>query len=85
MQNGALTPIVQAQLGMDVAGMLASRYAWVNVIVEAALTQNRDAFLHALTIDGSVDSLATVEALGADLWTHTTSYIDATTNGEGQS
>jgi hypothetical protein len=65
--------------------MLASRYAWVNVIVEAALTQNRDAFLHALTIDGSVDSLATVEALGAELWAHTTSYIDATTNGEGQS
>jgi hypothetical protein len=65
--------------------MLASRYVWVNVIVEASLTQNRYAFLHGLIIDGSVASLATVEALGADLWTHTTSYIDATTNGEGQS
>ena len=83
MQNGALTPIVQAQLGMDVAGMLASRYAWVNTIVEAALTQNRDAFLHALIIDGSVASLADVNTMGVALWEHTTSYIDNTTNGRG--
>ena len=85
MAKGIPTPIPQPPLGHATAGMLASRYAWVHVIVEAALTQNRDAFMHALTIDGSVDSLATVEALGADLWAHTTSYIDATTNGEGQS
>ncbi|MFM2309296.1 MAG: alpha-galactosidase [Chloroflexota bacterium] len=84
MQNGMLTPLVQAPLGPAAAGMLASRYAWVNLIVEAALTQNRDAFLQALIIDGSVASLQDVYAMGTALWTHTTSYIDTTTNGRGK-
>ncbi len=83
MTTGKPTPIPQRPLGHATAGMLASRYAWVNVIVEAALHADRDAFLHALTIDGSVDSLAAVEAMGSALWTHTTGYIDASTNGKG--
>lgn len=84
MHNGVFTPLVQAPLGPAAAGMLASRYAWVDMIVEAALTQNRDAFFQALIIDGSVASLPDVYAMGAALWTHTTSYIDTTTNGRGK-
>ena len=76
MVNGRLTPITQAPLGVAAAGMLASRYAWVDAVVYAALQRDKAAFLHALIIDGAVGSLADVHALGTALWDHTTQYID---------
>lgn len=74
--DGRLTPLTQAPLGIAAAGMLASRYAWVDAIVDASVRKDKEAFLHALIIDGAVGSMADVHAMGSALWHHTTQYID---------
>ena len=77
MQYNSVVPVRQPALGPTCGGMLASRYAWVDAIVYAAIHKDRDAFVHALIIDGYVDSLTQATALGDALWQHTTRYIDA--------
>lgn len=71
---GVLEPVAQAPLGAGLSGMLASRYAWVEAIVEAAVRRDFDAFVAALIIDGYVDSVTQAQQLGRELWTHTWSY-----------
>ena len=69
-----LEPIPQPGLGPTLAGMLASRYSWVEAIVAAAVHHDRDAFFNALIIDGYVESLAIAQRLGDELLEHTWSY-----------
>lgn len=77
MEYNGVVPVQQPALGPACGGMLASRYAWVDAIVYAAIHRDRDAFRHALIIDGYVDSLPQAQTLGDALWQHTTRYIDA--------
>ena len=77
MEYNSVVPVQQPALGPACSGMLASRYAWVDAIVYAAVHKDRDAFIHALVIDGYVDSLTQANALGDELWHHTTRYLDA--------
>lgn len=69
-----LEPIPQPGLGPTLAGMLASRYSWVEAIVAAAVHHYSDAFVNALIIDGYVESLAIAQRLGDELSEHTWSY-----------
>lgn len=62
-----LVPVPQKPLPAGTAGTLASRFAWVEVVVEAALEGRRDKFVQALVIDGSVDSLETAEKIADEL------------------
>jgi alpha-galactosidase len=54
---GGLRAIAQRPLPAGIAGTLATRLAWVETVVEAALEGSRDKFIQALVLDGSVDSL----------------------------
>jgi len=62
-----LKPIPLAPLPSGLVGTLASRFAWVETIAEAALTGNRELFVQALLIDGAVDSVQTATRLADHL------------------
>ena len=47
--------------------MLATRLAWVETVVEAALEGSRQKFVQALVLDGAVSSLAVAEQLADEL------------------
>jgi alpha-galactosidase len=57
----------QPPLPSALVGTLATRLMWVETVVEAALEGNRDKFIQALVLDGSVGSLAQAAALADDL------------------
>ncbi len=48
--------IQQAPLPRAAAGVLATRFAWVEAVAEAALEGSRDKFIQALVLDGAVQS-----------------------------
>lgn len=66
-EGNGLRPLVQPPLPPGIAGTLATRLAWVETVVDAALEGSRDKFIQALVLDGAVDSLATATALADDL------------------
>jgi alpha-galactosidase len=70
-----LRPIAQPPLPAALVGTLATRYAWVETIVEAALEGSRAQFVQALTLDGYVISLAQAEALADDLLATHAAYL----------
>jgi alpha-galactosidase len=49
------------------AGTLATRFGWVETIVEAALEGSRQKFIQALILDGSVRNIEQVEKLADEL------------------
>lgn len=49
------------------AGALATRYQWVECIVEAALEHNREKFIQALVLDGAVNSFQQAATLADEL------------------
>jgi alpha-galactosidase len=57
MQDGQIEPIPQPPLAPALVGTLLPHIAWADVVVEAALRGNRDQFIQALVLDGSVSSL----------------------------
>jgi alpha-galactosidase len=70
-----LHPIAQPPLPAGIVGTLASRLAWVETVVEAALEGSRDKFVQALVIDGAVDSLETATALADELLAAHAEYL----------
>jgi alpha-galactosidase len=58
-----------------VAGTLATRFAWVETVVEAALECSRDKFIQALILDGAVQSPDTAVALADDLLQAQAAYL----------
>jgi alpha-galactosidase len=70
-----LRPIAQPPLPAALAGALASRYAWVETIVEAALEGSRQKFVQALVLDGYVTSLAQAETLADELLAAQAAYL----------
>jgi alpha-galactosidase len=68
-------PLMQPPLPAGVAGALATRFQWVETIVEAALEKSRDKFIQALILDGYVTSLSQAEALADDLLSAQAEYL----------
>jgi alpha-galactosidase len=62
-----LRPVTLGSLPSGVAGTLATRYQWVETIVEAALERSRDKFIQALILDGATSSLDQAVALADEL------------------
>ncbi|MCC7491296.1 MAG: hypothetical protein IT204_03065 [Fimbriimonadaceae bacterium] len=61
--GAGLQPIQQPPLAAVLAGTLATRFQWVETVVEAALEGSRLKFVQALLLDGAVPSLDTAERL----------------------
>jgi alpha-galactosidase len=70
-----LKPISQPPLPSGIAGTLATRFMWVETVVEAALEGSRDKFVQALVLDGAVGSLKTAKALADDLLAAHAKYL----------
>jgi alpha-galactosidase len=62
-----LRAIAQPPLPTGVAGTLATRFQWVETVVEAALEGSREKFIQALVLDGAVASLETAASIADDL------------------
>jgi alpha-galactosidase len=60
-------PLQQPPLSAGLAATLASRFQWVETVVDAALECSREKFVQALFLDGSVDSVAAARKLADDL------------------
>jgi len=69
------TPAFAEEAPAAVAGTLATRFAWVETVVEAALERSRDKFIQALILDGAVQSPDTAVALADDLLQAQAAYL----------
>lgn len=67
--------VQQPALPAPIVGTLATRYQWVETIVEAALEQSRDKFVQALVLDGAVSSIDQAAALADDLLAAQSPYL----------
>jgi alpha-galactosidase len=72
---GGIKPITQKPLPAGIVGTLATRLAWVETIVEAALEGSRDKFVQALVLDGAVSSLEMAESLADELLSAQAQYL----------
>jgi alpha-galactosidase len=70
-----LRAVVVPELPAALAGALATRYAWAETIVEAALEGSRDKFIQALVLDGYVESLGIASTLADELLEAQASYL----------
>jgi alpha-galactosidase len=73
--SNGIRAIVQAPLPTAAAGVLATRFAWVDVVVEAALERSRTKFVDALILDGGVKSSDMAAALADDLLDAQQAYL----------
>lgn len=55
--RGGMRPLPELPFPAALAGTLATRFQWVETIVEAALEASRDKFVRALVLDGAMNSL----------------------------
>jgi alpha-galactosidase len=74
--GGGLRAIAQRPLPPGIAGTLATRFQWVETIVEAALEASRQKFIQALVLDGAVDSLDTATRLAEELLAAHAAYLE---------
>ena len=70
-----LRPLTLPPLSAGIAGVLATRYLWVETIVEAALENSREKFIQALVLDGAVSSLEQASALADELLVTQAQYL----------
>ncbi len=70
-----LHPIAQPALSPGLVGTLATRLAWVETVVDAALEGSRSKFVQALVLDGAVPSLEIAEKLADDLLDAQAAYL----------
>jgi len=70
-----LRPLTLPALPAGIAGVLATRYLWVEAIVEAALERSREKFIQALVLDGAVGSLEQATAMADDLLVAQAQYL----------
>ncbi len=70
-----VSALPQPALPAGLTGTLATRYQWVEVIVEAALERSRDKFVQALVLDGAVSSIDQAAALADDLLAAQARYL----------
>jgi alpha-galactosidase len=62
-----LRPIQQPPLSAALCGTLATRFQWVETVVEAALEGDRNKFVQALVLDGAVPSIDVARTLADEL------------------
>lgn len=74
-ERSGLRAINQPPLPAGIVGTLATRFAWVETIVEAALEGSRKKFIQALVLDGSVDSIETATKLADELLAAQAEYL----------
>ena len=74
--NRGLTPIPQPPLPPGTAGTLASRFAWVETVVDAAIEGSRDKFIQALVLDGAVGSMDMAARLADELLEAQRDYLE---------
>jgi len=72
---GGLHPLALPPLSPGLAGTLATRFQWVETVVDAALAGSREQFIQALLIDGAVESLAQATRLADDLLAVQAEYL----------
>ena len=70
-----VTALPQPALPAAITGTLATRYQWVETIVESALERSRDKFVQALVLDGAVSSIDQAAALADDLLAAQARYL----------
>jgi alpha-galactosidase len=70
-----LRPLALPPLAPGLVGTLATRLAWVETVVEAALEGSRRKFIQALVLDGAVNSLEMATALADDLLAAQAPYL----------
>jgi len=75
VEGGRLRPLVQKPLPVGLAGALATRFLWVETIVEAAIERSRRKFIQALVLDGACDSLETATRLADELLAAQAPYL----------
>jgi alpha-galactosidase len=73
--GGSLRAIAQRPLSPGIAGTLATRFQWVETIVDAALERSREKFIQALVLDGAVSSLGAAAALADELLAAHAAYL----------
>ena len=65
--GAGLRPITQPALPAGIVGTLATRLAWVDTVVEAALEGSTTKFVEALILDGACRSIEVAEQLAHEL------------------
>lgn len=70
-----LHPILQPPLPPAIAGTLATRFQWVETIVDAALQGSREKFIQALALDGAVTSVDQATVLADELLTAQAEFL----------
>ena len=78
--GGGLRAIAQRPLSPGIAGTLATRFQWVETIVEAALEGSRRKFIQALVLDGAAGSLDIATQLADELLTAHVAYLPPLTD-----
>ncbi len=73
--KSGLCPQAMGSLDAGIYGTLATRFQWVECIVEAALKGDRDLFVQALIIDGAVTSIDMACNLADDLLAAQAAYL----------
>ena len=74
-EASGMKAIAQPPMSPGLAGTLATRLAWVETVVEAALEGSREGFIQALLIDGAVDSIEQATKLGDELLAAQAQYL----------
>jgi len=72
---GGMRPIAQPPLPPGIVGTLATRLAWVETVVDAALEGSREKFVQALVLDGCVSSIDVAEKLADELLEAQAEYL----------
>ncbi len=70
-----LQHVMQPALAPAIAGTLATRYQWVETIVDAALEGSRAKFIEALVLDGATASIEQATALADELLAAQAQYL----------
>ena len=73
--GGGLRPIMLPAFDPALAGTLATRFQWVETVVDAAIEGSREKFLQALLLDGATSSLEAAEPLADDLLRAQAEYL----------
>ena len=73
--GSGIRPVFTKALSPGLCGTLATRFQWVETVVEAAVEGNRNKFVQALLIDGAVDSVSMAEKLADALLAAQAEYL----------
>lgn len=73
--GGGLRAIAQPPLPSALAGTLATRFMWVETVVEAALEGSREKAIQALVLDGAAGSIEAATTLANDLMGAQAAYL----------